>query len=266
MNSPKITLQTIKQQLDDFVLNSPKNIVPDLGMMRLFDRPLLAVASADDAYWEELKRPEVIGPCHLSPTEWLSGARSIVSCFLPFTESIRSANRSEGEPATEWVYGRYEGGFFVGDVCRFLVDLIQRTGGHALAPSVNERFAIVNLRSNWSERHTAFIAGLGTFSLSRSLITTVGSAGRIGSVITDMELEPTPRPYTALEEYCRKCGACIKRCPPMAIDKSGKDNNVCRIYCDGTKVRYAPRYGCGKCQTAVPCEARRPPVAQVAST
>jgi epoxyqueuosine reductase QueG len=261
MSSSDVFLHTIQQQLDDFVLHSPKNIVADLGMMRIYGQPLLAVASAEDMYWETLKQPDVVGACHLSPTEWLSGARSVLSCFLPYTERIRSANRTEGWPATEWLYGRYEGGAFVNDVCRFLVKMVQQAGGLALAPSVDGRFAVANLRSNWSERHVAFIAGLGTFSLSRSLITNLGSAGRLGSVITDLAFEPTTRPYTAMDEYCTKCGVCIRRCPPKAIDNNGKNNAVCATYLNETLLRYKPRYGCGKCQTAVPCEARRPPAA-----
>jgi epoxyqueuosine reductase QueG len=110
------------------------------------------------------------------------------------------------------------------------------------------------MRSNWSERHAAFTAGLGTFSRNRSLITRLGAAGRFGSVITDAELEPTPRPYLGVTEYCDDCGLCVDRCPCRAIAASGKDNQVCSAYLATTKVLYAPRYGCGKCQTGVPCE------------
>lgn len=258
MSSINTALHAIEQQLNDFVLTSPNNVVSDLAMMRIFEHPMLAVASAEDAYWDKLQQPDVVGPGHLSPDQWLSGARSVLSCFLPYTERVRSANRTPGEPATEWLYGRYEGGAFTSDVCRTLLELVQQAGGRALAPSLDPRFAIVNRRSNWSERHVAFIAGLGTFSLNRSLITNSGSAGRLCSVITDLALEPTPRPYTTFDEYCTKCGKCIDRCPPHAIDKSGKDNAVCSSYVDEMKLRFAPRYGCGKCQTAVPCESRRP--------
>ena len=80
MGSNNMSLHTIMQQLNDFVLNSPDNIVNDLGMMRLYDQPLVAVASAEDMLWEKLKEPEVTAPHHLSPTEWLDGARSVISC------------------------------------------------------------------------------------------------------------------------------------------------------------------------------------------
>ncbi len=168
------------------------------------------------------------------------------------------ANRAPGEPAREWLYGRYEGAAFMDAACAFLRDAVQQAGGRAIAPSLDDRFRIVDLRSNWSERHVAFIAGLGTFSLNRSLITQAGSAGRLGSVITDVALEPKPRPYTEFDEYCNYCGACRLRCPPHAISEEGKDNAVCAQYLKETKARYQPRYGCGKCQTGLPCEAAIP--------
>jgi len=255
-----MSLHAIEQQLTDFVLNSTDNIVNNLGKMRMYDQPLVAVASAEDMLWEKLKEPEVIGPHHLSPTEWLGGARSVISCFMPFTERVRSSNRSQGLPAIEWLYGRYEGGMFNDAVRRFLVDIIRGAGDRALAPALDSRFSLIQLRSNWSERHVAFIAGLGTFCLNRSLITDRGSAGRLVSVITDLALEPTSRRYGEVDEYCAKCGACIRRCPASAIDENGKNNAICALYVEETKVRFKPRYGCGKCQTGVPCEARRPAV------
>lgn len=251
-------LETIQQQLNDFVLHSPQNIVPELDGMQIFDPPLVAIASATDPWWETLKQPEIVGPHHLSPTEWLRGANSIISCFLPHTERVRSANRLKGKPATEWLHGRHEGEAFNNALALVLVEVIQQAGGVAIVPRPDGRFEVVDLRSNWSERHVAFIAGLGTFSLNRSLITESGSAGRFFSVITDLKLTPTTRPYTAVDEYCNQCGACIERCPPHAISRDGKDNAVCLTYLREMKIRFAPRYGCGKCQTAVPCEARRP--------
>ncbi len=132
-------------------------------------------------------------------------------------------------------------------------------GYAAVAPAQDARFAVNERRSNWSERHVAFIAGLGTISLNCSIITAKGAAGRLGSVITDLTLAASERPYTDIREYCSRCGACIRRCPPGAIDENGKSHPRCSDYLDGIMVRFRPRYGCGKCQTAVPCEDRIPP-------
>ena len=182
--------------------------------LRIFDPPLLAVADAEDPLWARLKAAEVIGPEHRSPGEWLPGARSVVSYFLPYSETVRRANRGQGTTATEWLYGRWEGDQCNVALARRLAQAALAAGAQALAPMVDGRYRVVQGRSNWSERHAAFIAGLGTFSLSRSLITRRGSAGRFGSIITDAVLEPTPRPYQGLTEYCSECGSCIPRCPP----------------------------------------------------
>jgi epoxyqueuosine reductase QueG len=110
--------------------------------------------------------------------------------------------------------------------------------------------------SSWSERHVAFAAGLGTFGLSTHLITRVGKAGRFGSIITTAEFEPTARPYREDPfAYCTRCGTCTKRCPVDALTlENGKDYQACWVYMEETKIRFKPRYGCGKCQLLVPCE------------
>ncbi len=244
--------------VEKFFRDNSLNIVKELGNMPIFDVPLLGVAQANDPLFERLRADDAVGGLHKSPQDWLAGAKSVVSYFLPFTLPVRTANRPIGLPATEWLYGRIEGEIMNDALRKFLVELFSDAGHTALAPCLDERFRVVAGKSNWSERHVAFIAGLGTFSLSRSLITKQGSAGRIGSVVVNAELTPTPRYYTSRDENCSKCGACIPRCPPQAIDERGKDNTVCGQYIEQMKVLYKPRYGCGKCQTAVPCEAGIP--------
>ena len=111
----------------------------------------------------------------------------------------------------------------------------------------------------WSERHVAFISGLGTFGLSRGLITKKGMAGRFCSIVTDMLLPVTERSYKVYDEWCTKCGRCAERCPVHAISlQTGKDHIPCGKRIDKSKILYAPRYGCGQFQTAVPCESQRP--------
>lgn len=240
--------------MNEFVEESALNVVPELNHMRIFGLPLIGVASAADPLFTRLKEPDGVGDLHLSPEEWLPESQSVISYFLPFTEVVRAANRTPGDPAIEWLFGRIEGQAFNNALSRMLAEKLINSGYKALVPAQDPRFTIVNRRSNWSERHVAFVSGLGTISLNRSLITRRGSAGRLGSIVTSLQLQETPRYYEAFDENCNHCGACIKRCPPQAIDATGKNHAVCDLYLDETKQRYQPRYGCGKCQTAVPCE------------
>jgi epoxyqueuosine reductase QueG len=128
--------------------------------------------------------------------------------------------------------------------------------------------------SNWSERHMAYAAGHGTFSLSDGFITNErGIAHRCGNVVTDLVLPPSPRtaegPYANCLAYVGvSCNACIKRCPAGAITIEGHDKNKCLAYlnsigysADALKDGYkndTSVAGCGLCQTKVPCEFQNP--------
>ncbi|MBP2664825.1 MAG: queG 7 [Firmicutes bacterium] len=251
-------LQTIEQAVTEFIIRTPLNVVPEIELDKIYDRPLIGVASAEDGLFETLKADNIVGPHHLTPRKWLPAAQSVISWFLPFSQAVREANRQGELPATEWLYARIEGEMVNNALRKFLVEWFQAAGYQAIAPGLDERFAVVSRKSNWSERHVAYVAGLGTFSLNRSFITKAGAAGRLGSVIVTTNITPTLRAYQAYDEYCSKCGACIKRCPARAIDDSGKNNDICAKFVDGTALRFKPRYGCGKCQTGVPCEAAVP--------
>lgn len=253
-----MTRDEIAGWMNDFTQSSALNVVPELQNMRIFDVPLTGIADADDPLFERLKSETAVGAVHLSPREWLPEGQAVLSFFLPFSEAVRVANRTPGDPATEWLYGRIEGHHFVNALARHLVDNLSGAGVAALAPTLDDRFAVINRRSNWSERHVAFVAGLGTLSLNRSLITRAGAAGRLGSLVVAAPLVATQRDYVEREEYCTHCGACIRRCPPEAITLEGKDHARCSAYLDETLERFSPRYGCGKCQTGVPCEAGIP--------
>ena len=248
----------VRKLIEQFVLSSPLNAVEELGRMTIFDEPLVGAAAADDPLFLKLQDSAVVGAHHWLPADWLEGAKTVISYFLPFSHAVRKANRQQGVAAKEWLYGRIEGEAMNAALRAHIVEKLQASGYRAIAPSSDSRHRVIERRSNWSERHVAFVAGLGTFSLSRSLITERGSAGRIGSVVVNFELEPTRRLYQTYDEYCSYCGACILRCPPLAITESGKDNAVCSDYLERVLNRYKPRYGCGKCQTGVPCETRIP--------
>ena len=282
-----MTKEMLVQKINRFVSESHGNlvssqdaIVPDLVGMRMFDAPLVGFASADDELFvKEYQKEGVIHPDYPTPEQWLPGAKTVICFFLPFTETVRKSNlQNYDEPyepglpqrcSTQWLHARIEGQLFVNQVTDQIQMLLEKEGFQTACPTTSGKHRLLApFISNWSERHAAYAAGLGTFGLSKGLITEKGMAGRFGSVITNAEFSPTPRPYTAPFEYCIMCGACAKRCTLGAIDISkgcarGKDQVICGGCIDGSHLpphgaNQRIRYGCGKCQVGVPCESRIP--------
>ncbi len=240
--------------------------------LRFFDPPLLGYARVDDPLFQEMKKKEIGGGMFRPPVEWLEGAVSVISYFLPFTEAVRRSNDVADEPSKNWLYARFEGEKLNNRLRKFIVDELAATGLRAVAPLLEDEFTIDHhlLVSNWSERHAAYAAGLGTFSLSRGLITARGIAGRFGSIITAGEYTPLPRDYSFPFQYCSwlregLCGSCIKRCPAGAISEDGMNKELCRQYLHQKdslqKLREEHGYpysACGKCQIGVSCEGQIP--------
>lgn len=258
------TEEYIRSELTGFVASGTHNALPAHGGMKIYDAPLVGFAAADDALFEEFRKEGVVGPAFLPPAVWLPGARAVVSYFLPFTKEVRDTNRLPGLPSQEWASARIDGEAFNNEARTFFLGLLHTLGAQAVAPVLDVRFCVTNRIANWSERHVAYAAGLGTFGLHRALITKKGSAGRLGSVVTTLALKSTAREYDRFDAYCPyltrgACGACMLRCPPHAISEKGKDHAICSDYIDREVLPlFAPRYGCAKCNIAVPCEAGIP--------
>lgn len=257
------------------ILSEKDKIKKNYIGLAMFDAPLIGIGSAEDELFDEYKKTGVIGPWHMSPCEWLPGARTIISLFFPISEEIRESNRIEKSIGSQqWAYARIDGQAYIGKFMAEFKKELEAAGIKACVPAIDERFEAVKagkgikgfdeidnktFGSRWSERHAAYVCGLGTFGSSKGLITEKGIAGRFASIIVDAYLEPDVRQYEGIYDYCIKCGACARRCPVNAIDpETGKDHNKCHKNVIKSGVIRYPRYGCGLCQTAVPCEHERP--------
>lgn len=229
-----------------------------------FDEPLVGFASAEDELFEKLKEPQVIGEHFYTPREWLPSAKSVVSIFLPYSKAVKTANNAcaKEDISPLWMYAKVEAQPFIDALADEIVKAVEGWGYTALVPQRDSRMAMVTttpdgkrlFTSRWSERHIAYICGMGTFGISKGLITQKGVAGRYISIVTDMPLEADARPYTDPYEYCTRCGACVVKCPGEAITlEKGKESAKCSAFLGVTKQKYAPHYGCGRCQCGVPC-------------
>lgn len=272
--------QQIRTEIERFIRDSPGNRFPD-GSAPYFDTPLVGMAAADDPLFTDYKT--IIGPFHLTPREVLAAscgetavAATVISWILPITRPTRESNRREERfPSRAWAETRSFGELLNGALRKYLTAWLEEKGFRAVAPQFSPVWreladAPVGIASTWSERHAAYAAGLGTFSLNDALITPRGIAHRCGSVVTDLALPASPRPYADHRCNCLyfrngSCGLCVTRCPVGALSLAGHDKNRCREYVYGTipdavgGIYGVPNTGCGLCQTRVPCEQSIPP-------
>ena len=264
----------IKERMSHIEYNNLK-LLPGFA----FDIPSVGFSRGDDplyAFYKDHIDPDF----YRLPSEWLKAiyghefdpARvSVISWFLPQTDDTKEKSRKTTDcPPMEWTMNRVHGEECNRQLAKALEQHLIELGYEAVAPMCSDQFSwgdsekFVKM-SNWSERHTAHISGLGTFGLCDGLISKRGKAGSYGSVIVYAPLEATERTYTTYNEYCMAkngCTACIKRCPAGAITlEGGHDKRKCMQYhseviekIDHERYGYDGYAVCGLCQTGVPCE------------
>lgn len=283
-----------------FTTNALNRLPEQYGGGRIFARPMIGVAKGDDPIF--LKYKEVVGPKHLTPVEmWLQSGLPddpdiaarlrTVSIIFPYVDGIREQSKTaEKMPAEIYSVGRNFANAFMDDVLEKTVSYFQKKGFQATSGMRSPAFQIIaneealSVYSTWSERHIAFAAGLGTFSLHEGFISEIGCNIRVTSIITDAPLEVTPRnsddPYANCLYYANgKCKKCAERCPADAISEEGHDKLKCYLYgqiieeemTNRLKDQLKPhlRYingeekwsypvGCAFCQFDVPCMQTNP--------
>jgi epoxyqueuosine reductase QueG len=259
-----------------------ERIITDLyystGAEYFFGKPLIGAASAGDELFRRYK--SIIGDFHWTPDEALAQeypqkAGSVIVWILPVHESARRTNRAmKDRPSLEWAWVRSFGELCNEQMRLQAAKVLTAFGYPAVAPQLAQckkgyDFRKLGYASLWSERHAAFAAGLGTFGLSAGLITEVGVAIRIGSIVSTLVLAPDARAYGEDPyAWCSRCGECVKRCPVNAVfsDPALRDKKRCYEHLSGpmNKNRHEDygwldvELGCGMCQTGVACEAGRP--------
>ncbi|WP_321392571.1 4Fe-4S ferredoxin [uncultured Desulfuromusa sp.] len=281
MNSAQ--LRTLAERtVHGIVETSPVNTLKGFDE-RSWDSSIIGFAAGDDPLFASYKK--LIGPFYWTPAEIMQLAYpgetfsehqlSVICWILPQTErTLVDQRKADKLPASRWVHSRHYGEKFNEYLRATVRDTFRASGIKAAAPAITEGFGYreskkFGLASNWSERHTAFVAGLGTFGLSDGFITERGKAVRIGSVIINAKIKPDTRKNTSHTANCLwyakgTCGACIKRCPVDAITAKGHDKKACFDYIRGVTAPYAKEIlgayetPCGLCQVKIPCERRNP--------
>jgi len=194
---------------------SPENSLRNRNNEAAWGKPLTGFSNGDDPLYQEIK--SLIGPFYWRPLDVFTAAfpnmvvtareLAVICWILPQTGATRMESRKETRfPSERWARSRKFGEEFNMALRRHVVSVLGGAGYRAAAPQLlpswgthmSERYGIA---SSWSERHAAYISGLGTFGLCDGIITPAGKAVRCGSVVARIDVEATERPYKSRNEY-----------------------------------------------------------------
>ena len=208
-----------------------------------------------------MAQPEV--SCH--PETLLPDARTVISAALCYylprkgtgrararaktpEVSLRSASSSAG--VGEGTLSRYTWTDWYAELREKLDELGRRLGG---------TYRVLVDANQHVDREAGSRSGIGFYGKNTLLITRRhGSWVVLGTLVTDVELEPTPR----FETDCGSCTLCVEACPTGALDEPGVlDSTRCLSYWtqspDAIPVEYRAElggsvYGCDICQDVCP--------------
>ena len=260
----------VEKYVNDYVLAKQKN------QKTKYRDPVIGFSSASDPLFMNLKKVTV--PDHYLPQDFLKDAMTVLSIFLPFSEEIIKGNYNEENASKEWAIAYTETNELLDRLCSDLAEEFKKLGyaaigiktTHHLSHAGKEYYSYDELFDKWSQKHVGYVSGIGKFGLNNLIITVRGCAGRIGSLITSAEIQPTKRD-TEAPEYCLVkrgdlCHKCIENCPAKVMTRDGKlDRAGCMSYLVKQRKYQENVYGlkegtqtCGKCTVNIPCENRIP--------
>jgi epoxyqueuosine reductase len=187
-----------------------------------------------------MARPEE--SCH--PERLLDGARTVVSAALCYyaPEPERPAGHGRLPRYTWW------------DAYAELREKLD-----ALGRALGGNYRVLVDANQHVDREGAARSGVGFYGKNTLLITQRhGSWVVLGTLVTDVELEPTP----PLDAGCGSCRLCIDACPTDALDEPGTlDSTRCLSYWtqssepmpDDYRAKLGAQvYGCDICQDVCP--------------
>ena len=233
----------------------------DLGKM--WKEPIIEIISANN---EELKKlKEIVHDKHCLPGDILSDAKSIISFFIPFHDSIPDSNIDGLMASKEWAITYVKTNELIkliGDKIEVFMDKYgYKTGKIPATHNYNEE----DLISNWSHRHIAYMCGMGTFGRNNMLITKNGCCGRLGSIVINYEFaeykSKAKNNEMCLSKSGKVCDICRGKCMVSAYEDNVFNRFKCHAQCKKNS-KYHEKLGiadvCGKCLVGLPCSTRAP--------
>jgi epoxyqueuosine reductase QueG len=254
-------MKSMKAQVQGFIKTYVASYKCHVNVHTDWGEPIVAFADAQDPLFLKLK--EVVDFAHLLPSDLLADAKTVISYFIPFTTETVASNSKGKDASKQWVQSYTETNQLITDLNTALSEMFTNSSFKAATTLPTHNFDEEKLVSCWSQKHVAYVAGLGKFGLHHMIITEKGCCGRIGSIVTNAKIEPTQR---IPAEFCLykldgSCGVCIKKCVSKALKADSLDKQACYKEC----LRNAKTYAalgladvCGKCIAEIPCSFTNP--------
>lgn len=248
----------MKTLITNKIIEYVKSYPDRKNVKNIWKEPIVGFADANGSYISALK--EIVTPEHLLPGDFMENPNIGISYYIPFTEELATLNMNvEGNlAAREWSDAYNLTNTMIHDINQHIVEWLTDMGYRAASPTgvVFDKKLIL---SNWSQRHIAYAAGLGTFGINNMLISEKGCCGRYGSVVVDISVEPD---RILTEERCLykkngSCKKCVKNCFSGALTTEGFDRKKCFEICMMNDAKTGADV-CGKCDIDIPCAFKAP--------
>ena len=248
----------LKNLIEEHVTNYPT----DMNKTNWWRKPLLATAKIDDRFQA---LPEITAKGHMLPWELMPTAKSLIVFFLPFVKELVDENTPGKFPCRNWGLAYESTNALIGVLSDRIKDHLKGEGHASALTPATHNFDEVRLVSRWSHKHLAHLSGIGRFGVNAQMITPVGCAGRLGSLVTEADLGD--HPLVGSEEMClhkrgEPCLECVKRCPVKAVSEEDKgiDRKLCwdrlNFNLKNTEALAGLQestHVCAKCAVGLPC-------------
>jgi len=156
-------------------------------------------------------------------------AKGVIVFGNTFSQSVLDACPENARPARFTLEALYSEG---AEICLKISRFLEKKGYRGvIIPAylpVEMSYKTLGFKGDLNLKLVAAEAGLGSRGKNDLLITpNYGPRVRLFGVITDADLEPTPKDDT---NYCTECNLCIKNCPSGALTEAGCTPGICAPY------------------------------------
>jgi epoxyqueuosine reductase QueG len=251
----------MKQEITDEIIGFTASFQDEHCREIFWRTPLAGFASASDPMFAQLKT--AVSSTHAMPGDLLPEAHTVVAFFIPFEKSIIRSNIKGPDASQKWAAAYIRTNALISELGRHLSVFLESSGYKTAVTPPTHNFDLERLISDWSHRHVAFVAGLGSFGLNNMLITESGCCGRIGSLVTSAIVAPDPRPggEACLYRYDSSCKKCVEHCVNEALFEDTFYRQRCYAAClKNEKIfqHLGKADVCGKCLVGLPCSFTNP--------